>query len=290
MRKISVPQTRLPSSRGLFLRSTAFTLLELLAVMATMAVMMALIVPAFSGIKGAHEVTRAAYDVAGILEQARTYAIANNTYVWVGFFEEDGTKSSAQPATVGNGGRIVLSVVASQDGSRYSDATIDDNTPAAFGAGAASNPVKLTQINKLVKLDGIRMVAVNAAGSNVPERPDVPAAYQVGEPQSQPPGNANGAFALHVDASSKNPTSFVFPLGSASPQYTFSKIIEFNPRGEASKIVENVFTGPGPQNAIEIALQPMRGNAIDPKYMGQTKAAAAIQVEGLTGQVRMFRL
>jgi hypothetical protein len=57
-------------------------------------------------------VTSAAYTIKGALDTARTYAKANNTYTWVGFFEED--ISSATPGTAGTG-RLVMSIVASKD-------------------------------------------------------------------------------------------------------------------------------------------------------------------------------
>ena len=37
-------------------------------------------------IKGGTDVTNAAYTIKGVLDTARTYAKANNTYTWVGFY------------------------------------------------------------------------------------------------------------------------------------------------------------------------------------------------------------
>ncbi len=90
-----------------------FTLIELMVVIGIIVVLMVLLVPAFKGMKSAGDVTSAAYTVKGVLDQARTYAMTNNTYAWVGFFEED--INSTTPAVAGNG-RLVLSVVASKDG------------------------------------------------------------------------------------------------------------------------------------------------------------------------------
>src|SRR6267143_310516 len=87
----------------------AFTLVELTVVIGIMVLLAALMVPAFTSIKGAGDVTSAAYTVKGVLEQARTYAKANNTYTWVGFYEENASQSSTNPATAGNG-RTVLSI------------------------------------------------------------------------------------------------------------------------------------------------------------------------------------
>src|SRR6476661_1886043 len=93
-----------------------FTLLELLIVVGIIGLLLVLMAPAFTTIKGGTDVTSAAYTIKGVLDTARTYAKANNTYTWVGFYEEDATQSSStNPATPGPG-RIVISIVASKDG------------------------------------------------------------------------------------------------------------------------------------------------------------------------------
>src|SRR4029077_7754580 len=85
----------------------AFTLIELLIVVGIMGLLLVLIAPAFTYIKGGTDVTTTAYTIKGALDTARTYAKANNTYTWVGFFEEDASQSSTNPATAGNG-RVVI--------------------------------------------------------------------------------------------------------------------------------------------------------------------------------------
>ena len=62
-----------------------FTLLELLIVVGIIATLLVLMAPAFTYIKGGTDVTSAAYTIKGVLDTARTYAKANNTYTWVGF-------------------------------------------------------------------------------------------------------------------------------------------------------------------------------------------------------------
>ena len=256
-------------------------------------------VPAFSGLKGSRDITASAYDIAGTLEGARAYAMANRTYVWVGFFEEDGSKASAASATAGVG-RVVLSVVASKDGSRYRDTKVDRDYPTASGAADTSvpptNPVVLIQLNKLMRLSDTHLVAANvgrgASSPNQPDRPAVDADYQVGDPQTQSPTDP-GPFAVHYanfpPRLVSNPTVFYYPLGSAqtSAQYAFAKTIEFNPQGEASKIVDNISAGVPAW--MEIAVVPTRGSLVDPRYRGSTNAAAMIQVGGLNGRVRIFR-
>ncbi len=287
--------TQFPANAGP-LRSAAFTLVELLAVMSIVLIMAALVIPAFNAITGAGDVTKAAYDLAGALELARTYALANNTYVWVGFYEDDETQSSPNAIATGKGGRVILSVVASRNGTRYNDAM--NVIPKAFGSGDPNNMVALAQVNKLIKIDNVHMAALNSglpSGATNPVRPPVASAYQVGDSSSSSPNNAGGPFALTTDYPSGNQTTFTYPVPpsatvqTTSPQYTFAKIIEFNPQGEASKITENTYNGAGPQSFMEIALQPTHGGAVAPPYAGTANAAAAIQIEGLSGQVKIYR-
>src|SRR5439155_24292629 len=124
-----------PSNRrapNIKLRCHGFTLIELLVVMGIIAILMVLVAPAFTNIKSGTDVTTAAYTIKGALDTARTYAKANNTYTWVGFYEEDVSTPSLSHGTdpcTGCVGRLVMSIVASKDGTTVYDqnnlATID---------------------------------------------------------------------------------------------------------------------------------------------------------------------
>src|SRR5438067_3429407 len=127
----------------------AFSLVELLVVIGIMVLLAALMAPAFTSIKFAGDVTSASYTVKGVLEQARTYAMANNTYTWVGFFEEDASQPSTNPATIGVG-RLVMSVVASKDGTTIYSGTL--SSPAT-----ELDPTKLIQVGKLTKVERIHL-------------------------------------------------------------------------------------------------------------------------------------
>src|SRR6185437_13322785 len=99
----------LQSSRG-------FTLIELLIVVAIIALLMVLIAPAFTSIKSGTDVTSAAYTIKGALDTASTYAKANNTYTWVGFYEENVANPASPNADIPAVGRVIMSIVASNDG------------------------------------------------------------------------------------------------------------------------------------------------------------------------------
>src|SRR6266550_2583350 len=97
-------------------RVSAFTLIELLIVVGIIGVLLVLIAPAFTTIKGGTDVTSAAYTIKGVLDTARTYAKANNTYTWVGFYEENVENAASPNSSSPSIGRVLMSVVASKDG------------------------------------------------------------------------------------------------------------------------------------------------------------------------------
>jgi prepilin-type N-terminal cleavage/methylation domain-containing protein len=233
----------------------AFTLIELLVVIAIMAIMAALLIPAISSLNNAANINAATYQVKGLLESSRSYATANNTYVWVGFFEE----ASVTPGAAGTG-RIVISVVASTDGTTIYTLPLAGPTPLD------QTPARLLQVEKLIKINNMHINVFTkgtGAGSTFDTRPAVSAAQQISP------------------AVSPSLTTFRYPVGSVTPQYTFSKAIQFSPRGEAT--VDNS------SNAIalvvEIGLQPTHGTLID----AENKNVAAVQITGVAGNVNIYR-
>src|SRR5947207_7215744 len=131
-------------------RASAFTLLELLIVVGIIGLLMVLIAPAFTNIKSGTDVTNAAYTIKGVLDTARTYAKANNTYTWVGFFEED--ISSTNPGTAGNG-RVVISIIASKDGTKLYTAV--HGSPVTLDPPSSAT---LLQVDKLAKIDNAHLI------------------------------------------------------------------------------------------------------------------------------------
>ena len=120
----------------------AFTLFELLIVIAIIAVLLVLIAPAFTSLKSAGDFTSAAYTIKGALDAARTYAKANNTYTWLGFYEENVVNPSSPNADQPPVGRLIMSIVASKDGTNV------------YGSGnGIIDPTKLVQIGKLMKIE-----------------------------------------------------------------------------------------------------------------------------------------
>jgi type II secretory pathway pseudopilin PulG len=265
-------------------QGAGFTLIELLLVIAIIMLMMGLLVPAFNSLKGSRTLAQTAFEISGALEQARSYAMSRNTYVWVGFFEEDiANPSPASPRAPGIG-RVIVSVIASKDGMRYKDTTVDASKPSAFDNSIsprpADNPATVVQLGKLLKFDNIHLAGLNAndSSANIPPRPAVPGEYQIGD--TSPASNPD--FSKHPPGFGStpvtNPTTFNYPL-TGPAQYQFSKIIEFSPRGEAVKIVDL------PVPWMEVALQRTHGNIPD----AANPDKVAIQIAGTTGEVKVYR-
>src|SRR6266404_8402085 len=124
-----------------------FTLIELLVVVGIIALLLVLIAPAFTTIKGGTDVTSAAYTVKDVLDTARTYAVSNDTYTWVGFYEENVANPASPNPDTPPVGRLIMSIVASKGRSTI----YDPNNPATI------DPTRLTQVGKLTKIDNVHL-------------------------------------------------------------------------------------------------------------------------------------
>lgn len=249
-----------PNGGGFDRVRAAFTLIELLSVMALTAL---LIAPVCLVTGGSGNVTYATNEVASLLELAATYSRANNTYVWVGFFEED---PSVVPARSG-ARRLVVSAVASKDGTRIVDPS---------GPGEEIDAGRLIQIGKLLKIENMHLSDVSA-----PLAPDASGGGDLWDtrPEVQTP---YVTYRIGESSPSRTIFPFIYPVGNsqAVAQYKFLKTIEFSPDGET---VLNTSYSLVPW--IEIGLQPILSIERDVKHAN----LAAIQVSGITGGVRIYR-
>lgn len=237
-----------PSSR---LPCAGFTLIELLVVVAVMAVMTGLAIPAFESIKGGNDVTTTAYNIKGTLDQARAYAMTNNTYVFVGIQEfAASVDSSVVPQGAGTG-RVAMAVVAARDG-----------TPG-------SSTTNLMPIFKLQHFENTHLVDLSGA---------IPASGGMARPAPSP-----GGYVIS-DATVPQTTVFSWPIGAATAaqQYSFNQVINFDPEGAAR--IQSSGNGIVIPSYIEIGFEASHGTAIT-----TSSNAVAIQIDGVTGATQMYR-
>ena len=262
----------------------AFTLIELLVVIAIIAILMVLLAPAFTNLKSANDVTTAAYRIKGVLAQARTHAQANNTYTWVGFYEENASTSSTNPPTAGNG-RLVLSTVDSKDGTNI------------YGSGTGIiDCTKLTQVAALVKIDNVHLplLAVGTETGDADTFDTRPAL------QFDPTAGYNYSRFGELNAATPNtapyttPYNFQYPVGNPCPtaQYTFTKILQFSPRGECRVNGDSYQV----RRVVEVGLVQTRGSTIPTPTSGAGTSTAsyagnvvALHINGFGSTVKIYR-
>jgi prepilin-type N-terminal cleavage/methylation domain-containing protein len=250
-----------------------FTLLELLIVVGIIGLLLVLIAPAFTTIRGGTDVTSAAYTIKGVLDTARTYAKANNTYTWVGFFEEDVSQPSTNPATQGIG-RIVMSIVASKDGTML-------YTPPLTGVVTLPS-ANLIPVGKLTKIDNAHLKTFSDPSATPP-----PDTFNTRPTPGTPPNDltariGNDATDPATAVAPANPSlRFQYPLGGT--QHTFAKIIQFSPRGEA--VIDNLNYTSAP--ICEIGVEPTHGAAVPSPTLPAN--VFVVQFNGFAGDVRIYR-
>jgi prepilin-type N-terminal cleavage/methylation domain-containing protein len=107
--------SNLLSRRKRLAQAVGFTLIELLVVLGMMTVLAALAIPAITSLDKANQLGAATSTISLLLEQGRTYAMANNTYVFVCLEETDASTATTQAQNPGTG-RVAVQLFSSIDG------------------------------------------------------------------------------------------------------------------------------------------------------------------------------
>ena len=240
-------------------RSAGFTLVELLTVLTIISVLTAVVVPAMNGMKDADNITNASYTVAGELQRARAYAMAHNTYVWVGFYEEAANAQAPTNVFPYTGeGRLVMGLAASVDGTDI----------FAAGASPATIPAsRLMPIDKLIKIQNVHVTDIGApTGTGTPL-------------ESRPNGAYNGQTSEQYGINSDNVTEET-PYPFALDSYTFYKTVCYTPTGEAMIDGNSALRRVG-----EIDLRLTHGTTVS----ANSSNVVAIQFTGIGGGVQTYR-
>ncbi len=240
-------------------RRAAFTLVELLTVMGFMSLLVAVTVPAVNGLKGSGDLNRAVDEVSLTFNRARTHAMTQNTYVWVGILEESALSPSASVPPYTGQGTLVLGVAASADGT------------AIYDAGALAAAIPETRLKPLGRV--LKVTNVHATDLGSPS--GAGGAHQL-DARPAGPYTDDDPEGCRISSDSGQQTPYPFAMGG----YIFYKTVRFSPSGEVTINGSSV-----PKRLAEIGLVPAQGDRVSPNPANM----AAIQISGIGGNVRVYR-
>jgi prepilin-type N-terminal cleavage/methylation domain-containing protein len=180
-----------------YFRKGGFTLVEMLTVIAIITVLAGLSVPALSALSRSGQVDVTFSKLTETLEQAREYAVAQNTYVWVAFYA-----NTSLPAS---GTQLSLAVMASTDGT--------DAASNWTGTVPGSNLIQISKIQtfQLTELQAPGTVTPATALSEIGQAVNSSASFSIVLPgqtsptvfknaiQFTPTGEARNADGTPVD-------------------------------------------------------------------------------------------
>jgi hypothetical protein len=223
--------------------------------------------------------------VKGVLDNARAYAKANHTYVFVGFAEVDSSVDPSVSPQITTGdtpyGRVAMAAVAAKDGtSQYEYATTDQGNDwkANYANGA-----HLIAVGKLQTYENLHFVPLDFGSWTPTAHPNSKMA------RYQP----TGPPYILSNALSKSATPFTWPLGSpldSGYQYLFDRVINFDPTGIAR--IATSTNGDAIAHVIEIDFQPAHGTVFQPvpaDFDQDVGSHAVIQLGTTSGAVRVYR-
>ncbi len=261
----------------------AFSLIELTVVIGIIGIMTVLLVPAMTNLKSAGDVTSAAQGIKGVLENARTYAMANHTYVFVGIAEADASVSSSVSPQVTTGsapyGRVAVVAVASKDGTRQCQYATTNQ--CSGWATNYANGSKFAAVGKLQTYENLHFRGVDFPSWTSTAHPNSNMA------RSQPTGTA---YTLGNNGST-SVTPFSWPLGSplnSDYQYRFDKVINFDPQGIAR--IATSTNADEIARVMEIDFLPTHGTLVPPVPTNQDVGnQVVIQIAPTSGAIRIYR-
>lgn len=253
-----------------------------MAVMAIFSVFMALTLPALTQ-KNGSDFTKALSEISGVLDQARTYAMSHNTYVFVGFVETDVSDNpSSLPQTTGIG-RVSVAVVASKNGQRNYDVANPGSWVGNYTTTSSSSsyPATLDNLAPMGKLQRFENIHLADSVLNISSN---------GKPINRPVV-ASGSETCNIGSiisKESCATPFAWPLTKTSNLsggylYKFNAVINFDPQGVAR--VQYAGNADSIPAYIEIGLCPTQGSVVNT----HTLNVAAIQIDGMTGATRIYR-
>jgi len=235
-------------------------LIELLVVMGIIAVLIAISIPALQSLSGASKFSGNIQQISGILEAARSYAMAQNSYVWVAFYPAD----SAAMGQENSGEELFLVTLASSDGTN----------PFTSWAGTYSIPYTVsgssTTVQPVQKIACFKQLHLRT--ENYFTSTQIPTLPAVSTGITAP--NSDLIFSVPAPGARTTLGQQSPPPGAESPA---ASVIVFTPSGMAQ--VDANMSG-----TIGLDFEPVKGPG-----MIDTHNMATLRISGVTGTVLKYR-
>lgn len=264
---MSQPSSFPPRTGGL---ARGFTLVELLTVLTIMAILAALSALMVASLNGSHRFSSSLDQIAGILEQARTYATGQDTYVWVVFYPYD--PSTLTPPD-GSGDALCVAVFASNDG------TDPVNwTPTTINLASGTASVSGTTLSQVLKHSSFKQIAIRTENYFTQGTGDSQISSLPSSAGTSPTGPASlPLFQITFNGTGAAPITLPSTIPSDAATDQPVSVIQFTPTGAAR-------VSGSPVDAIWIDFQQAKA-----KGVLQAQNIAALRVNGLTGMATIYR-
>ena len=234
-----------------------FSLIELLVVIAVMTILVGLSIPAIRSMGGASRFDGSVLQVSGLLDEARSYAMAQNTYVWLAFYPVDAPDKSGE--------ELYVVTLASSDGSN--PFTGWDGTYAIPYTMSDSNTT-VQSVLKIATFKQLHLIAETDKYFTSPTQISTVPSTTPTAPASQL------VFTLTAPGTGITLGEQQLPANADAPACA---VIAFSPIG-------TVLTGANLAATIGLDFEPVKGQGIL-----DTTNIAALRISGLTGTVITYR-
>ncbi len=228
--------------------------MELLVVIAIVALMATAGGPAVTALVSSGGANENLNQLSGILEQARQYAVSQNTYVWVAFY----------PQTVNGVKQVSVAVIASTDGT--DPASNNGVNWQTYSYGNLTPNGSLALVNKIVTLKQVSLQnAATYTSSTTPKVSSLPLNPAVTSSNGVATNTSgNGFFQIQL------------PGPANTSPVAFSQAIQFTPSGQAQN-------SSSPVGVIDLDILPQKGN------VDNLNSVAVLRINGLTGETALYR-